>query len=295
MITIQALKLKIENNLIKDENYIFYGKSEEAKFLMFQYITTIAKNLNLEIEYQSTYNASDNIDIFDTSDTTLKVFVCSEFSEKPPTSKYYYIVADKIKNIDFDNVVEFPKLEDWQIQDYVYSNLEGINIKKLDYLCSICKFNINKLDQEIRRFKNFNKKELPYIFDDFATEGGYTLLSNKNIFDFSNAIIKKDYNTIIKLYPMIDIIDVEPIGLITILLNNFRDIITVQLANNPSPESCNMPANKFWAIRKNTCNIWSKEQLISNYKFLLSLDENIKTGKLNNDIILIDFILVNIL
>lgn len=296
MISIEDLKNRIETNSIGEEGYVFYGNSPSARFLMFQYINAISKNLNKDIDFQNTLVKANQLDIFNVSENGIKVYVCQEFTGKFPTNeRYYYIIADKIKDVDFQNVVEFPKLEQWQIKDYAYSNLEGVDVKKIDYLCEICNYDIYRIDQEVKRFHVFSKNELPYIFDDFVHDGGYSELSNKNIFDFTNSIIKKDYTNISKLYSKIGALDIEPMGLLVALISNFRDIITIQLSSNPSPETCGMNANKFWAVKKNNCGIWSREELVYRYKFLLSIDKNIKTGNLTTDNSLIDYILVNIL
>ena len=47
--------------------------------------------------------------------------------------------------------------------------------------------------------------------------------------------MKRDVNTIRRVLEVIDQIDVEPIGLQKVLLNNFRDVILVQLNINPTP------------------------------------------------------------
>ena len=169
MISIEDLKNRIETNSIGEEGYVFYGNSPSARFLMFQYINTISKNLNKDIDFQNTLVKSNQLDIFNVGENGIKVYVCQEFTGKFPTNeRYYYIIADKINGVDFPNVVEFPKLEQWQIKDYAYSNLEGVDVKKIDYLCEICGYDIYRIDQEIKRFSVFSKNELPYIFDDFV-------------------------------------------------------------------------------------------------------------------------------
>ena len=97
-----------------------------------------------------------------------------------------------------------------------------------------------------------------------------------------------------KIYKEIDKIDIEPIGLVTVLLNNFRNIIKIQLANNPTAESCGMKPNQFWAI-KHSCGLYTKEQLLSIFNFLTEIDKKIKTGMIPVDSFLIDYIVINIL
>ena len=209
-----------------------------------------------------------------------------------------YIICKTIdkKSLEvFNNyIVELPKLEDWQIKDYVYSVAEGANEKSLDRLIDVCGNDIYRINQELNKIKIFTQQERNFTFDKFIEDGIFSDLSTYTIFDFSNAIVKRDRETLRKIYKEIDKIDIEPIGLVTVLLNNFRNIIKIQLANNPTAESCGMKPNQFWAI-KHSCGLYTKEQLLSIFNFLTEIDKKIKTGMIPVDSFLIDYIVINIL
>ena len=65
----------------------------------------------------------------------------------------------------------------------------------------------------------------------------------------------------------------------TILLNHFKDVLSVQLSVNPSPEKCGMQTKKFWAV-KYSCGFYNKQQLISIYKMLTEIDMKVKLGEI---------------
>ena len=61
---------------------------------------------------------------------------------------------------ELENSIEnIPKLEGWQLQDYVYSIAEGVELKSLDWLISATDSDIYRIENELDKFKE-DKKEL---------------------------------------------------------------------------------------------------------------------------------------
>ena len=139
----------------------------------------------------------------------------------------------------------------------------------------------------------FDKDKQQFIFNMMLEDSSLIDTSKYKIFDFSNAIIKRDIQTVAAVFEKISSIDIEPIGLLTILVNQFRNIISIQLANNPTPESTGLKPNQFWAI-KHSCGLYTKEQLVNIYLFLTDIDRKIKIGEMpmNN---LIDYLVVKLM
>ena len=96
------------------------------------------------------------------------------------------------------------------------------------------------------------------------------------------------------VYKEIQNIDVEPFGLIALLINNFRNVIDVQLSRNATAESLGLSGKQFWAIKNYSCGFYNREELIEIFEFLNDIDYKIKSGELNTSI-LIDYIICKIL
>lgn len=301
MLDIKDFKNDIENKNIKYNFAIL--KYSDTDFLGFQYVDAIAKVLNKPVKIIDDLSemSKNTFSLFGDNDSDcIYLFLVDKFdyNNLDIISKDLYIICKTIdkKSLEvFNNyIVELPKLEDWQIKDYVYSVAEGANEKSLDRLIDVCGNDIYRINQELNKIKIFTKQERNFTFDKFIEDGIFSDLSTYSIFDFSNAIVKRDRETLRKIYKEIDKIDIEPIGLVTVLLNNFRNIIKIQLANNPTAESCGMKPNQFWAV-KHSCGLYTKEQLLSIFNFLTEIDKKIKTGMIPVDSFLIDYIVVNIL
>ena len=140
----------------------------------------------------------------------------------------------------------------------------------------------------------FTEQERKHIFDSFLDDGIFDDLSEHNIFDFSNAILKKDVTSLMSLYKEIEKIDVEPLGLVTTLYNNLKNIISIQLDSSATPEKLNLPSNRFWAIKKYSCGFYTKEQLIQSFYLITDIDRKLKSGEITTDLI-VDYIVCHML
>ena len=296
---LEDLKSSIEANKYDYNFLIFIDKDSE--FLSEQYIYAIKDILHKDLNYiedinqvlkssslfggyESDYLDIVKVDTFDTIDKRLfnknnLIIVCKKISDE---AKAFYNVY----------IVNFSKLENWQIKDYLYSMCDGLDDKQLEYILNITNNNIYRLQVEIDRITLFDKSVRSNIFKEFMGEGVLEDLSSYTIFNLTNAILKRDKSAVSNIYKELKSMDVEPIGLLTILYNNFRNIIKIQLTNNATPEGTNIPSKQFWAIKHN-CGIYTKQKLITIFIMLTDLDRKIKTGELNVSF-LIDYILVNI-
>lgn len=298
---LEELKNKIESN---DTSYPFIiFKLTDIDFIPLQYIDKIRDILKVDVKYNE---SSEELSIVKTNifgiteDSSINVLEVDTFSsaDKSLLSRNNtFIICKKLSEdaaiLFSNNIIEIPKLESWQIKDYVYSMAEGVPTDRLDKLIDICKNNIFRLDKEVKKLSIFSTEERKYIFDHFVSDKIFSDLSNHNIFDLSNAIMKKDFRTITQLYKEIDNIDCEPLGLLTTLYNNFRNVISVQLSNNPTAEGCGMSSKQFWAV-KYSCGFYTKEELLKIFGMLSDIDRRIKTGTMPVNI-LVDYLITHIL
>lgn len=268
-------------------------------FLVHQYLYSIAKNLSLNIVSISSLKELDDItsSVF-YEDDNLFIFKPDKdvliTKDDLKNNKVIILSENTIKDSDIDTV-KFNKLENWMIEDYAKTLLPGLTVQETNWLCKICNYNIDRVDIECQKLSLFDKQEQESIFELINKENGYCDLNDLNIFNLTNAIIKKDILTIKAIMKDLDNIDIEGTGLVTILLKQSLNIINIQLNHHANAESLNMSEKQFRAISYN-CNKYSNDKLISIYKFLNDVDYRIKSGLLdisNND--LVQTILNNIL
>ena len=284
----------LKNNIINksiDNNLIIF-LIEDNDFIPNQYISEISKIRNKEILYVDELENFKR-SIFDDTDSIIKVLRKEKIDYIDSSllkEKDIFIICKKI-DIDIDCIVKVPKLENWQIEDYAFSILTDIKRENVLSFVENCNYNIFKLDNELQKLSIFDSSMRSFIFNRMLEEHSFSE-SEKNIsYNLVNSIVKKDISNVRFLLKE-DLSSVDPVGFTTLLLNQFRNIIKIQLSNSSSPESLGLKSNQFWAI-KNLCGIYSKDQLVKIFLLLSSIDKKLKSSEISSNFI-IDYIIVNI-
>lgn len=298
--TIQELKATIESGNVPKGLTIL--KVADSFFVPNQYIDFIRKSV--EIVYVETCSdiINSRTDIFDlgNSSDSLKVLKTEEFKntdERLKSSGNVFIVCRKMdkktSSVFKDYIIDVPKLEKWQMEDYAYSLAEGVNENQLKNLVEICNYDIYRIDKELQKITIFPKEQRQFIFDSFVNDGIFSDINNHTVFDFTNALLKKDKEKLFELYKEIQNVDVEPIAFPMILIKSFKNVIDVQLSRF-NAEQLGMKPNQYWAIKNTSIGFYTKDQLISIFGFLTDLDRRIKVGEMPVKY-LVDYIIVKVL
>lgn len=304
--TIRELKNQIESNVITDDLIIF--ECPDSPFLANQYIKEISKRKNKPIRYEESIEPflySHN-DIFYNEldvqiDPDLRVCHVDQYSYTSTAithEKNFIIITNIIKNSESRKLLEkfivtLPKLENWQIKDWAYSLLPGIPRNQIDWMLQITNSDVYRVCQIIDKITLFNEAEQQYLFEAMVSDGEFEDLTSFNIFNYTSAIMNKDYESLAKIYHQIKSVDINEFGLLKILIQNFKSLIMVQLNPNATPENTGLDSKRIYAIKKQPKK-YSPEQLIKAFQFLCDLDRQVKEGELPTDIMR-DYMLVKIL
>ena len=292
----KALKELILKNNVGEDPLIF--KYSDTPFLSMTYVDGIAKAKGKEKLFINSLSEIDtNEDFFEQESRYLYIYKVEKLAEKvEPDMKNLIVVCKDItceQDIDY---VDIMKPVNWQIEDFVKVRLPGLTEQEIKWLCETTSYDIYKLDLECKKLEIFPKNEQESIFKHLNEEEGYSHLNPMNIFNFSEAIIKRDYGLINELLPYLIVCDLEPLGVVTILLKKFRQIIGLQMNPKATAASLGMSDKQFWYLKKNPVTTYTYEQLIKNVEFLTSLDYKIKSGNLEMSRAgLLDYITVNVL
>lgn len=307
--TLPELKYQIETNTVTD-NLIIFNCNERDSFVAFQYVDAISKLKNSQVVIVDSLNefSSNNdamFDEFDESDSgilylyTVDKFECKETSITQ--AKNLIVIADKIsekttKSLFSDFIIDVPALEDWQIKDYVYSNLQKVNPRSLDWLCDNCQNNMSRLAIEVDRLKIFTEITRDEEFKKFYYDGIYSDIVNCDMFTLTNAIQRRDVQKIREAYLSLKNLDDSDMLFYTVICQTFRNLIQVQLGKNVTSESVNgtLSDKQIYAISKQP-RVYSRNQLMNIYAFLTDISIRIRAGKLPQGTFMIDYIISKIL
>lgn len=301
---IQGCKKCIEENTPIHSLIIF--KDNGSNFISRQYMHAIAKVNGMEIEFIDTLDSmlNDLDSIFFEEGlregARFNVHVIDKFLYRDERIKNLDNLCIICNNIDEESekifkeyIIEVPKLEAWQIKDYVYSLAEGVPAQALDKMISLCGNNIDRLDSELSKLALFNENERKYLLDAMIQDGAFSDLTDHSVFNVTNAILRKNFDELKEYVKEFGTIDINEIGLVTILAKNFRNIISVHLNNNPTPDNTGLDSKQIYAIKK-IPKLYSPDQLKSIYTFLCDVDKKLKTGELPIDM-MINYVMCKVL
>lgn len=279
---LRDFKKKIEDKKLSDDMIII--ESIDNNFVADQYIKEISNFKQLDIFY------CDSIPEF-TLSGYLYVYKCESLENIPLLNNLIVVCNKYTGNKLNDYVVTIPKLENWQIENYVINRLQGLTRDKCIWLCKSCNYNIYRLELEINKISIFNEKYHENIFKQINDYDGYSDLSSFTQYDIINAITKRDLEKIIEYLSTDN--NISPMTILYSLINSLKNIIDVQFNQNGDPKKLHMSDKQFYAIKKNSINYFRNESLIRMMEFLTSIDEKVKSGLIDSDNVL-KYILINI-
>lgn len=277
--TIEELKNLIETKNVPSEMLVFVCKKD--RFLAEQYIREIGKVRNLTIQYTDSVQESGLFGVV--NDGNLYVVFCKEFSGEPVDN--YIIVCEKT---DYKDAVVFPELEKWQVEDYVNTVCDGASKEVLSKLVN--NKDLFSLESDVEKICIFDKVVRKSLSEEFLSQNAFSSICSVDAFDFIKAVQNRDMKAISGMYWKYER---DPMSFVGLMCNQFRNMVNVGLQKNPTEANTGLKSNQIYAIIK-VCEKYSKEQIYKIFRFLYSVDEKLKTGKLPSDG-LFDYLLVKVL
>ena len=290
---IRLFKENVLNNSVKPQMYALVYDDNNS--IILQYVNHISQSTNNSITYlKELDDLQDLMSLGDYDDGGIYVLQLDKLTEKIPRSFYRlfcFIICKEITNNDDLETIKFPKVETWQMLDYARVSLKGVNERKIEWLVNLLGNNQLRLENEINKITIFPMNERDAIFDLINNDGGYDDITNLTMFNLVTAISKKSKQDIIDVLEAIKLIDIEPMGLVTTLLKQFKLAIDVKMGTKDF-KGLNISQKQYIAIKK--YNPYTPNELVKIYKLLTNIDYELKIGLLPNEYI-IDYVICNIL
>lgn len=283
---IKSLKEKIETESLDDSFMIW--QVQEDSIIVHQYLKLISEFKHLDIKYIESFNEIQEDSFI--KDTNLYIIRTKKW-EDTTTHDNCIIICDETRSKD---VIKFPKLTDWQVIDYVISKVKNVPQSILEELLKQYSGNFHRFISDMEKVSIFKPDEQLMIFEDMIKEGCFDTMSNSTVFDLSNALIKRNTKEVQEVLKVRNYIDLTSMHLWTILLNNFKNIIRIQLEPKTTAEALGISDKQFFVIKKYNCGYYTQSQLIKIYEILCSIENKFKFEELEvNDII--DYVICKIM
>ena len=286
--SIVELKSGIENNTLDLTNTQVWQLTDESSLIIAeQYIHKLAEVRELDIKYIDDFKAIPDTSFME--DNNLYILKTDEIDKIQQHDNCIILC----KTTKYKEAIKLPKLEDWQVVDYACSLVKGLKKVELEWLITQYNGNYMKYLSDISKLSCINESQQSLVYEQMLNEGQFSDHTSLNIWDLTNGIIKKDLNVINEALKVIDVIDVEPLGLLTTLYKGFKHVIDIQLNPRATAESTGLNSKQFYVIQKYNCGHYTKEELIRIFKLLTSMEYKFKYESL--DIAdMIDYLIVNI-
>lgn len=257
-------------------------KCADSDYVPLQYVKEVAKDSYCFIESLEDYTkAQISLEYYE---STVYVYRTDELTTCYASFKEVnnlVIICNKIdKNLSkefSDYIVEVPKLEKWQIKDYIAQNYLSLTEAQMDSIIENCRGDVFKIDIELNKLKPFLSSLHSVLYDEFERADIFESHQEAKIFDLVNAIQSKDVSKVDEI--LNKEVDINSIGLISMLHNGFKNIIKVWFTKNPNEMNTGLKNNQIWAINK-LPRVWSRDQLIQILKELTEVDCKIKSGEM---------------
>lgn len=265
---------------------------EDSTFLARQYAKAIADGKGLTLTRVDSSEELPVEDAFGTDDGNLYVLFADEVRKLDGRHPNSIVICRKTSG----DSVKMPKIEDWQVLDYMKTKCPGLSEDELMWLQQACGKDINRIEGETDKISMFPKERQTAMFESFMADGNYSGEGQGSSFDLVNAILRRDKGALLGILKRNGADGTDAIGLATLLRNGMRNVIKIQFNPSATPESTGMKDGQFKAVKYYNSGKYQNSALIDAYAFLTSIDAMLKRGELqmSNDR-LIDYIICNVI
>lgn len=238
---IEDLKEAIESESV-ELPLILIKTDDTSEIIMKQYIEEIARQKELTITFVDSLQQED---LFGQ-----ELYVIRNLAEKPTNNTI--VICDKARE-----GIKIPKLEDWQLSQYIKENI--VNSDKIDSLVKNCISKmalLNELEKLLVFPKNKRAEILEYL--------DFTWLMSYSEFDVSNALCERKKTIDLDR-------DINPLAIQTLVYNNLKLTLRLLTDPNATAEKLGISEKRFYYM-KNHCNYYKVEEIIKILKELSSLE-----------------------
>ena len=283
--TLMQLKEFIINKTIPSDFMIFSCKDNH--FLAQQYLNEISNqkvgNIN---KIQSIFEPQQNsLFLLTDQEEALNVLITEVFEERAEDYSQFtdtIVICDKVeKTIEplvKDYIIEMPKFQAWQIEDYAKTLCPEVEEADLKWLVEASNEDIYRVLNELDKVQIFNKEDRRRVFSEIRYDPQSDLY-NLDLFKVTNAFVDGDMQVLFDFLRHKDFMTLEPIMLSNRILTSLKNILLVTQNLNATATELGVSDKQLWKLRSKykTVNIDAIKYKI---KFLTNIDLALKSSEL---------------
>lgn len=245
------------------------------------FLTSESTNVLHDIDYLEKYINNDNND---------NIVILSVLSEKLDERKKIVKLLRQKATVYEKEVINEKDLGSFVVKEFKNNNL-NINLKTANYFVDYVGKDIDIIQNEIDKMVLFKE-------DDTVTIDDINDISSRafkdNIFDFTDAIMKKNYKKMFECYNDLMMVNEEPIKIISMLATQFIFIYQVKLLNDEhksQKEIADILKVHPYRVKLALESDYMTSEVVNMIKALHELDYGIKCGNLDKNVALENFLI----
>lgn len=284
--TLVELKNFINKGIAPSDFMIFIRK--ENRFLAKQYIQELSNLADGGInKITSIYSPQQSsLTLLTAPQGTINVLTVETFDERAEDYNQFeniIVICDQVDKSIKDNVnkyiIEFPKLEEWQIFDYAKKLCSGLDDNDILWLIQATGRDVERVVNELDKINLFGKNEQKDIFNAIRFDSQTDLVS-VDLFTIVNALVTGDSRTLYEFLCQSNFDSIDPVMLANRALTSLKNIILVTQNPNLTAEDLGVSIKQYNFIKRSYQSLdvnAAKEKL----KFLVNFDLQLKSSKLD--------------
>ena len=316
--THKELKQSILDNILSDDFMVL--QYSDFDFIANQYVTAIAENKDLEIQYiDSLDEVLDYLTSYDDYCPFLFVMHTDSFDELKEDYSIYtntVVICNKIQakvaKVVNNFVIKLDKLDPKDpkyIKEYINEECPGLSNDSINILCYVTQGNIHKIATVLTQLKLFTEKEQDKLFKELLNTEGTELYYN-TAFTLTDSLLdmRNKLNTVHEILKHRNCCDITAMFVLTLLNTKLRNSAIIccggKVSNTSfkgkdgksmSPEYFRRIKNSYIYNPKSQASVNQFNKIRNNLNFLSQVDNRIKLGQLElSDDYLLDYIITHL-
>lgn len=285
------LKKACLNNELTDELLVFNCEGDlNLHFLVDLALKEICSTKYSAINHVNSLfesSSSSKTLVFNYEDylNVLEVDTFNESAEDYSIFTNTVVVCDKIDKSISQEIEPFKvkliKPNEWHTKSYISVMCPELSFEDIDWLYSYLGNDLYHLENELAKITSFSPENRRSIFTEIKYDRNSNIISYP-VFKLTNAIVSKNINEIKECLFAQNNSDFEPLGVVTILLKQFKNIALVCGGSSLTKQQlidCGISEKQIAGIKYRYSSL-SDETLLKIIDFLSGIDHRLKEGDL---------------
>ena len=183
-----------------------------------------------------------------------------------------------------DSIITYKTLPVSDIIPWIKTQLPELKDNYINILLDWTGNDYARIKNEVAKLKLFPHLDVNKLFKQFADDGVFYYEIPDCIFKFSNAFVDRNIKLALAEYEDLRQTEDGPIMILSVLYNSIRNILLIQMSNNPTAEALGFKNEKQFNALKYKPKRYTSKELERILLLISEVDYKIKRGEMDEEI-----------